>query len=61
MKKNIMTIIIAAFSFIITISVISPTAYEEQQQDQTTSLNKIQATQNKTYYQVMNHYNLNWI
>lgn len=36
MKKNIMTIIIAVFSFIITISFISPTAYE-QQQDQTTS------------------------
>ena len=37
MKKNIMTIIIAVFSFIITISFIAPTAYEQQQQDQTTS------------------------
>ena len=35
MKKSIITTIIAALSFIVTISVISATAYAQQQQDQT--------------------------
>ena len=62
MKKSISTTIITALSFIFSISLISATAYAQQQQDQAASLlNKIQATQSKTYYQVMNHLKLNWI
>ena len=66
MKKSIITTIIAALSFIVTISLISATAYAQQQEQQLTRPNslfystKLQANPCKIHYKEMNHLKLNW-